>query len=289
MTIREMEIFTEVARTMNMSAASKNLYVSQSTVSQAILAVERQYDVRLFQRLSKRLVLTPQGEAMLRYCTQILALHQSMESELKYSSGKAVRIGTTLIAARSIFTPIWRRYHLECPDVITHIAVESGDLLTLKLQNYELDLAITDEEPRHPDLVSREIGSDDFLLICRPGSFPAEQDSLPLAELAGHTLLMQKEGTPTRDLLDRAAKEAGVALTVREYGNIDIIKEKVAAGEGISVMARRLAEPEQAEGVLQTLSIPDLPVRRRFYAVHHRQLHQSPDIRALLEICRESE
>lgn len=47
MTMREMQIFLEVARTLNMSTAGKSLYLSQSTVSQSILNIERRYNVQL--------------------------------------------------------------------------------------------------------------------------------------------------------------------------------------------------------------------------------------------------
>ena len=53
MTIREMTILLEVAKYNNMSAASRTLYISQSTVSQTILDIEKAYNVKLFERLSK--------------------------------------------------------------------------------------------------------------------------------------------------------------------------------------------------------------------------------------------
>ncbi|MFQ9661273.1 MAG: LysR family transcriptional regulator [[Clostridium] symbiosum] len=54
MTIREMTILLEVAKYNNMSAASRTLYISQSTVSQTILDIEKAYNVKLFERLSKK-------------------------------------------------------------------------------------------------------------------------------------------------------------------------------------------------------------------------------------------
>ena len=64
MTMREMQIFLEVARTLNMSTAGKSLYLSQSTVSQSVLNIERRYNVQLFRRQSKHLILTKQGKIL---------------------------------------------------------------------------------------------------------------------------------------------------------------------------------------------------------------------------------
>lgn len=288
MTLREMEIFAEAARTGSMSAAARNLYVSQSTVSQSILSIERHYGVQLFQRQVRRLVLTPEGERALRYCTRILSLHQRMEYELKYSGERSIRVGVTLITAQSLFRRVWREYHLKCPDVTTRITVDTGELLVLKLQNYELDTAILDQRPDSPELVSQIVGEDEFRLICPTGSAFARRSSVTLAELADQPLLMQQKGSPTRDLLDRAAEEQGLRLSISEFGNIDVIRERVAAGGGLSVMARRLAESDEAAAPIAAVPIADLPQKRYFYEVHHRSLQPSGYLEDFLRICRKN-
>ena len=62
MTLRHLRIFVEVARTGKMSAAAQNCYISQPTVSQAIRELEEHYRVRLFERLSKKLFITPKAK-----------------------------------------------------------------------------------------------------------------------------------------------------------------------------------------------------------------------------------
>ena len=70
MTIRHLKIFIEVAETGKMSAAAKNCYLSQPTVSQAIRELEEHYGVLLFERLSKRLYITESGKKLLTYARQ---------------------------------------------------------------------------------------------------------------------------------------------------------------------------------------------------------------------------
>ncbi|WP_236251320.1 helix-turn-helix domain-containing protein [Peptoniphilus harei] len=57
MTIRDLEIFIEVCKTKNMSNAAKNLKISQPTVSHAISQIENEYNVKLFDRISKKLYI----------------------------------------------------------------------------------------------------------------------------------------------------------------------------------------------------------------------------------------
>ena len=62
MTIRNLEIFAEVCRHMNMSKAAQTLLISQSSVSQAISSLEKEYNVLLFERLNHSLYLTKAGK-----------------------------------------------------------------------------------------------------------------------------------------------------------------------------------------------------------------------------------
>lgn len=72
MTIRYLEIFVEVCKYMNMSRAAQSLMISQSSVSQAVKALEKEYNVLLFERLNHNLYLTAAGEKMLYLATQVL-------------------------------------------------------------------------------------------------------------------------------------------------------------------------------------------------------------------------
>ena len=67
MTLRHLKMFIAVADAGSITGAAKILYVAQPTVSQAILELERHYNVKLFDRLSKKLYLTEQGKRLLGY------------------------------------------------------------------------------------------------------------------------------------------------------------------------------------------------------------------------------
>lgn len=287
MTIRDMQIFIEVAKTCNMTAAGKNLYLSQSTISQVILSIEKQYGVRLFDRLTRKLIITKQGEALLEYCKQILTLHTRLEYELRYASEKYIRIGATLISLSSILmNDIWGQYHQVCPDIKTQIIVEENDILSFKLQSDELDIAVTEEPIYHPDLVCQRICEDTFVLICPQGSEFSGRSSIQLQDLHGHCLIMREKGNPTRDLFEQTLLERKLQFDVKSYRNIDIIKTKVSQGEGVSIMASRLITSEVQQGLLQGIPIQDFSLKRYFYAVYHKDLHITPYIESFLRTCQ---
>ena len=76
MTFRHLKIFIAVAQAGSMSAAARELYIAQPTVSQVIAEIENEYGIRLFERLSRRLYITREGRQLLDYARHITALFE---------------------------------------------------------------------------------------------------------------------------------------------------------------------------------------------------------------------
>ena len=76
------KVFYHVATTLNFSEASKQLFISQSAVSQSIKTLERKLDQTLFIRSTKKVQLTPEGEILLRHIEPAMNLIQKGEAQL---------------------------------------------------------------------------------------------------------------------------------------------------------------------------------------------------------------
>ena len=79
MTLRSLEIFVAVVKYGKMREASKELHISQPTISQAIHELEIEYNISLFDRLSKKLYITDAGKQLYRYAKNMLSLRDEME------------------------------------------------------------------------------------------------------------------------------------------------------------------------------------------------------------------
>ena len=107
MTLRHLEIFAAVADHGTMSGAARALYIAQPTVSQAVAELESAYQVRLFERLSRRLYLTPEGQDMLGYARHILASVDEMERRLQDAAGRPLlRVGATITVATCLMPAV---------------------------------------------------------------------------------------------------------------------------------------------------------------------------------------
>mgnify|MGYP000845741476 CR=1 FL=1 len=75
MNFRKLKIFYETAKYLNMTKVAKEMYISQPSISQSINELELELEVKLFDRIGKKLYLTHEGEAFLNYTRRILNLY----------------------------------------------------------------------------------------------------------------------------------------------------------------------------------------------------------------------
>lgn len=286
MTIRDMEILVEVARCLNMTEASKNLYISQSTVSQVIAGIEREYNIRLFERINKRIILTEQGKIAVSHSKKVLDAYNEMEIAVRFAGEEVIRVGSDLITSSSILNDIWVRYHRVCPKVKTRMVIEDGHLLKNRLLDYDLDFVLLEYRLPHGDLVNQKIGEDSYVLICNQENEFAARDSVSLTELSGANLIMREQGNPTRDLFDNTARRYHYDITVADtYSNIDVIKAEVVKGGCVSIMAKKLVTNELAMGRLHSCEISDFKEKREFYVIYNNRLKLTPNFKSFIENC----
>ena len=138
------KVFFHVATTLSFSEASKQLFISQSAVSQAIKALEKKLDQTLFIRSTKRVQLTPEGEILLRHIEPAMNLIKRGESQLvdSASSGGQIRIGASDTICRYFLVPYLERLHKDFPNA--HIKVTNGTSLKCVelLESGQVDLIV---------------------------------------------------------------------------------------------------------------------------------------------------
>ena len=110
------KIFTEVAKCKSFSKASKNLYITQPAVSQAIMQLEKELDVRLFTRSSSGVRLTREGEMLYEYTYSAIKLidmgeKKILETQNLLSGELQIGVGDTI--SRYYLLPYLERFHKE--------------------------------------------------------------------------------------------------------------------------------------------------------------------------------
>lgn len=138
------KVFYYVATTLSFSEASKQLFISQSAVSQAIKALEKKLEQTLFIRSTKRVQLTPEGEILLRHIEPAMNLIKRGETQLTESAttGGQIRIGASDTICRYFLVPYLERFHKEFPNAHIKVTNQTSTKCVELLESGQVDLIV---------------------------------------------------------------------------------------------------------------------------------------------------
>ena len=140
------KVFYHVAVTLSFSEASKQLFISQSAVSQSIKVLEKKLNQTLFIRSTKKVQLTPEGEILLKHIEPAMNLIKRGENQLLEANtlnGGQLRIGASDTICRYYLVPFFREFHLKCPNVHIKVANQTSIACAKMLENGQVDFIIT--------------------------------------------------------------------------------------------------------------------------------------------------
>lgn len=286
MTLRDMRIFIQVAKTLSMSESATALGCAQPTVSQVIATIEREYGVRLFERLSRRLYLTDDGAYLLSYAQGILALYDEVDGNLgSYALPVVLRMGATITVGSSIMGSLVSRFEKENPLISVEVYVDNTETIGTLLAESQLDLALVEGQVTHPSLVAEEILPDSLVLVAAK-DFPLAKE-VDLSDLEGLPFILREKGSGTRNMFVKLLEERGV--TIREKWichSSDAIISAVRSAQGLTVISRRLVASDLSEGILREVPIRGVNFARMFSLVFHKDKFFTPPLEQLVKDIR---
>lgn len=289
MTIRHLKVFQAVAETGKMSAAADHLFIAQPSVSQAIADIEKYYNVRLFERLSRKLYITPAGERLLDYARHIVALFDEMELEMKYSAEHTtLKIGGTVTVGTTILSELVSRFEAENPPVTLTVLVDNTPVIESMILKSDLDLGLVEGEVSSEDLIQIPAVEDEMVLICGKGHPFAGRKTISLDELQGQYFVIREKGSRARSFFEKILDREGVEIVEKwTCTNTEAIKNAVMDGQGLAVLSKRLVERDFEQGRLCILSIQGIRLLRSFTLIYHKNKFLSPPLKAFVQACEE--
>lgn len=287
MELRQLQTFRTVAQTLNFTRAAEALSYAQSSVTGQIQTLEDELGVKLFERLGKRIALTPQGEQLLWYAEKMLKLADEAKEILQHQDDQPsgqLMIGSPESLATYRLPPILQRFRQRYPQVQVTLRPGSCPDLTRQLSEGLIDLVfILQEVIQPPHLTVYPLKVEPLQALAHPEDPLTRKAPITLHDLQGENLLLTEQGCSYRELIAREMERLGVrASSGMEFGSIEAIKQCVAAGMGVVVLPSMTAEHEVAEGRLAVL-----PWQGEGYSVvtqvaHHKDKWLSPAMRAFL-------
>ena len=233
-------VFYHVATTLSFSEASKQLFISQSAVSQSIKVLEKKLDQRLFIRSTKKVQLTPEGEILLRHVEPAMNLIRKGESQLLEAHslrGGQLRIGASDTICRYYLVPYLKRFHQEFPGVHIKVTNHTSIDCAKALENGEVDFIVVNfpNSALTGDLETRTIYEFHDVFIANPDAFPLMDQKLTFAQLLKQPIMMLDRRSTTSEFLHHIFQKNQLDLVPEiELSSNDLLIDLARIGLGIA-------------------------------------------------------
>ena len=262
MRIEVFRLFLDVARLSSFSEAAERNNMAQSTVSQAINQLEKEFGSILIDRSRRPWKLTPQGEVFSNGCRTLIKQYDDLKKRvLAYpdSGDSVLRVGSIYSAGLRHMNMYVKKYKEQHPAVEIELEFLHPDHVLEKVREGELDIGILSFPKTVRDLNIVPWHEELMVLACNPDHPFRHEEEMAPERIAGEKFIAFKRGLNIRKEVDRFIKEAGVAVeVVLEFDNIESMKRAVEAGYGVSILPRPTFEAEIRRGSLHAVHFKDL-------------------------------
>jgi DNA-binding transcriptional LysR family regulator len=265
-TLRQLKTFECVARNLSYSRAAEELFLTQPAVSMQIKQLEEQLGTTLLEQTGKKISLTPAGGLMLSYSREILGkcleADQSLKS-LKSGTGQPLKVGVT--TSGSYFFPrLLNEFSLQHSGTAYELIVATRDVITKKLEDGELDIAVMANAPDTEDIVVEYFAPHNFVLVASPNHPLSAQSGLTADDLSLESFITRERGTDTRTVMSSVLNGRVDPAKLREFPCTEAIKQAVMAGMGIALLSAHAVRLELQSELLNVLDVEGFPVQRNW-------------------------
>lgn len=286
MTIRNLEIFAAVCKTMSMSKAAETLMISQSSVSQAVAALEKEFHVILFERFNHKLYLTEAGENM-RYLTRqtLQSLEQLQKTMDSGTLKNKLRLGVSTTIGDCLVYPLLQAFKETYPSTFT-VEISNSKSLEKKLLNARLDVVIIQSAKISSFLSYIPLLHDSMVLICAPGH-PLAGKTVSMTELTEEDFVVREKGSGTEILLEQTFAKYNLHLKKPwRCNNPESVKQAVMHRAGIALLSRYLVHQDLQQGRLKEIYMQESVWERDFVLAYHKDKRQDPCFTHFISFCQ---
>ncbi|WP_162504339.1 LysR family transcriptional regulator [Aeromonas veronii] len=277
-----MGLFATVVEQGSFTRAAELLGMPKSSVSQKISRLESQLGVRLLQRTTRRLSLTPQGEIYVEHCRGLLTLARSANlamARLRSAPAGRVRITAPEATGTLLLGPILAEFRALYPEVVLELTL-SDEQLDLVGEGY--DLALRAAPLKDSSLICRRIGEVARYLVASPGYLARHGMPQRQAELAHHVCLVHT-ALPVWPLQEGGWRPQGACAS----NSLLALRELALHDGGIALLPQHVCESGLASGKLQKI-LPMIPIPTNpFYLIYPSREHLAPALRSLMDFVAE--
>ncbi len=288
MSLWELKLFKEIAVARSMSRGAAHCGVSQSAASQHVQEVERRLGEPLFDRGKRPLELTDAGRLYAEFCRDVLRREEELEAalqELKGAISGTLRVASIYSIGLSEMSRVQQEFAELHPNAQLEVEYMRPDRIYEAVRNGEAELGLVSYPEPTREIAAIPWRAEQMQIALPPGHPLASRDEVQPRDLNGEHFIGFDEELPIRRELDRFFRTHGVDVQiVMHFDNIQMVKEAVALGSGISILPARTMQAEIVQGRLATVPLRAPELCRPVGIIHLKRKKLTRAAQAFLDL-----
>ena len=244
-------VFLMVVEKKSFSKAAKALFLTQPAVSFQIQMLEEHYGTRLFDRVSRNIILTEAGELLYKYATEMSDMQASLEKDMQELNNTILgrlRIGASITIGEYIAPYILGNFKKHYPKVTLSLEVANSDEIEMAIHDTSLDIGLVEGPPIDKDLESIPFLDDELVVITSVDHPWSKLESISIFELDQYPYISREKGSGTRAEIEQHLKAAGFSPN-----NLNVMM-RLGSTNAIKSAATATASPSYPAGPSKTTS-----------------------------------
>lgn len=291
--LENLRLIRDVAQQKSVSKAAKLNEISQSAASQQIQEIERELNVTLFDRSTRPLTVTPAGKLYVDFCRDVLRRRDELEASLnnlKRELNGTVRVAAIYSVGLSEMAQIEERFYKRFPEAELQVSYLRPERVYEAVEHDEADLGLVSYAESSREVVALPWRDEEMVVAVAPSHPLAHLRSIPASAIQGEQFVGFDEDLPIQDFISRYLRDQKVQVeTSLRFDNLQMIKEAVAHGAGVSIMPLRVMTEDIAQGRLVALHLRGPELYRPVRIIHRRRKVFNEVTRGLLELLQQAE
>ncbi len=276
MNLKQLEAFVRVAETKSFSAAAKQLYLTQPTVSAHITSLEKELNTCLLVRNTKGAVLSESGKELYAYAEQMLELEQKIRLRFGLAgrqSGSVLRIAASTIPSQYLLPAVMAQFRRSYPDEQLKLFETDSSGVVEMILSHKADIGFTGTVMEKGNCTYIPFYQDELVVLTPADErFRARQGVDPASWILDEPVILREEGSGTRKEALRLLAQLGVDISRLNVAammeNQETIKRSVASGMGVSILSRLAAAEEIRSGKLLAFPLGETGGKRNINVVY---------------------
>ena len=267
----QLNVFLTAARTLNFTAAARQLHMTQPSVSQHIQALEQHFGMELFIRSGRHLRLTDAGEALLPMAQEMVSISQSIDNKMESLKGDVygrLTVGCSTTVGKYVLPFLLARFMQQYPKVEASCFVTPRKIAVQMLTDGDVHVALASKQELNNNLEFSKFITDKVSLIV-PMDHPwAERDYVEPRELLKANFIWREEGSGTRYVAEEKLREHGMAFeqfkTILTLGNSEAIALAVQEGIGVGFVSQMIIS-RLVEGKVKPVKVRGMEIEQEIF------------------------